>query len=356
MGVSFMDERTNIIRAIRRQNPDHVPFGFTMCDSLIKSFEEKTGSNDYSEYFNMPFRYVDILPTQKHDLYSKYYEKLPKGAYIDDWGVGQVPAGFEHFTKMLHPMENFTEPQQVWDFPLPDLLEDYRWTDFGKEVARLKARGLLTVYFAVQIFEYSWYLRGLDNLLLDMMDNEEMARACLDRMTGIQCRLAAKAAADGVDMIVYGDDVGTQKAMMMNPVLWRKWLKPTMQKAIRAAKDINPDLIAYYHSDGMIYDIIPDLIEIGVDVLNPVQPECMDPEKVKNLYGNRLSFWGTIGTQTTMPFGSPEEVEEKVKLMIKTVGKNGGLVIAPTHILEPEVPWENILAFVEAVRKHGKYN
>jgi uroporphyrinogen decarboxylase len=143
--------------------------------------------------------------------------------------------------------------------------------------------------------------------------------------------------------------------MMMNPGLWRKWLKPTMKKAIQAAKDIDPELIAYYHSDGVIYDIIPDLIEIGVDVLNPVQPECMDPVKIKKMYGDKLSFWGTIGTQTTMPFGTPKDVENNVKHMIETVGKGGGLVIAPTHLLEPEVPWENIEALINSVRKYGKY-
>src|SRR5690554_6451833 len=104
------------------------------------------------------------------------------------------------------------------------------------------------------------------------------------------CKMSKRFARAGIDMIIYGDDVGTQKGMMMNPDLWRKWLKPTMRDAIKAAKDVNPDLIAYYHSDGNIYDIIPDLIEIGVDVLNPVQPECMDPIKLKKMYGDRLSF------------------------------------------------------------------
>lgn len=112
-------------------------------------------------------------------------------------------------------------------------------------------------------------------------------------------------------------------------------------------------MIALYHSDGVIYDIIPELIEIGVDVLNPVQPECVDPTALKAQYGDRLSFWGTIGTQTTMPFGMPEEVRENVRHMIETVGKGGGLLIAPTHLLEPEVPWENIEALIRAVKDYG---
>ena len=102
--------------------------------------------------------------------------------------------------------------------------------------------------------------------------------------------------------------------------------------------EVNPKVLCYYHSDGDVREIIEDLIEIGVDILNPVQPECMDPIAVKEQYGLQVSFWGTIGTQTTMPFGTPEEVRNKTLEMKEKVGKGGGLVLAPTHLLEPEVP------------------
>ena len=104
-----------------------------------------------------------------------------------------------------------------------------------------------------------------------------------------------------------------------------------------------------------IEPIIPDLIDIGVTILNPVQPECMDPVKLKNQYGDKLAFDGTIGIQTTMPFGTSEDVDNEVKRMIETVGKGGGLIIAPTHVLEPEVPIENIAAFMNAVDRYGHY-
>ncbi|GAH20261.1 unnamed protein product, partial [marine sediment metagenome] len=109
------------------------------------------------------------------------------------------------------------------------------------------------------------------------------------------------------------------------------------------------------HSDGNIEEIIPELIEIGVDVLNPVQPEAMDPVKLKKTYGNDLSFWGTMGGQTTIPFGTPEQVKQEVRERVETVGRGGGLLIAPGHMLQPEVPWENIVAFFEAVEEYGKY-
>jgi uroporphyrinogen decarboxylase len=125
-----------------------------------------------------------------------------------------------------------------------------------------------------------------------------------------------------------------------------------LASVIEAAKEANPEVLIFYHSCGYIEPIIPDLIEIGVDILNPVQPESMDPERIKKLYGNELAFWGTIGTQTTLPFGTPDEVRQEVKRMIETVGDGGGLLISPTHVIEPDVPWENIMAFVDAVKEY----
>jgi uroporphyrinogen decarboxylase len=350
-----VNKRENLLRALRRDRPEYVPFDLSLCPSLENELYKRTGNRDVESYFNLPYRSIEIAPTKYPVDYSRYFPDLPVNATIDEWGIGYLKGGMEHFYKFLHPMACFETPDEVNNFPLTDILKDYRWAEFARNVEEAKQDGLAAIYSAVQVFEPAWYLRGLENLLSDMICNEPMAAACLDRMTRIKADISQHVAAAGIDMIVFGDDVGTQQSMMMSPALWRKWLKPAMKTVIEAAKSINPEIIAYYHSDGVIYDIISDLIEIGVDVLNPVQPECMDPVKIKVLYGDKLSFWGTIGTQTTMPFGSPAEVEADVKHMIETVGEGGGLVIAPTHMLEPEVPWQNIETMVNAVVKYGKY-
>jgi uroporphyrinogen decarboxylase len=152
-----------------------------------------------------------------------------------------------------------------------------------------------------------------------------------------------------------GDDVSTQLDMMISPALWREMLKPRLLRVIQTAKSVNPETLVFYHGDGNLQTIIPDLIEIGVDILNPVQPECMDPVKIKERYGERLSFWGTIGTQTTLPFGTAADIEKITRTMIETVGAGGGLLLAPTHVIEPDVPWENIEALVAAIKKYGVY-
>ncbi|MBQ4562304.1 MAG: hypothetical protein IJA55_08275 [Clostridia bacterium] len=350
-----MTPRENLLAALRRQNPERVPFYFELCPSLKEEFKAKTGADNYEEYYDFDARTFTYTPTQHQNDYSEYFPRLKPGTTVDEWGVAFEPGSVAHFTKFLHAMEDFVDPSEVWDFPMPDILEDYRWEGMKERVDECHEKGYAAVFNAIQIFEPAWYLRGLDNLLCDMISDEEMAEACLKRMADHQVEVAKRVAACGFDLIMFGDDVGSQKDLMLSRELWCKWLKPDMARAIAAAKSVKPDILAFYHSDGVIYDIIEDLIEIGVDVLNPVQPECIDPAKVKEMYGDRLSFWGTVGTQTTMPFGTADEVDAKVKEIIEVVGKGGGLCIAPTHMLEPDVPYENIDAFINAVKKYGKY-
>ena len=129
-----------------------------------------------------------------------------------------------------------------------------------------------------------------------------------------------------------------------------EWIKPRLAKVIQRAKEIKPDIIVFYHSCGYVEPLIPHLIEAGIDVLNPVQPECMDFEEIFKKYGDKVAFHGTIGTQSTMPFGTPEDVKAAVKRNLDIAGPKGGLLVAPTHLLEPEVPLDNVVAYVEACR------
>ena len=139
---------------------------------------------------------------------------------------------------------------------------------------------------------------------------------------------------------------------MMSEELYCRWIKPRLKKIIDAVKAINPDILIFYHSCGFIEPMIPHLIEAGIDVLNPIQSECMDFEEIYKKYGDRLSFHGTIGTQTVMPYGTPEEVKEAVWKNLDIAGPKGGLMVTPTHMLEPEVPLANIQAYAEACRTY----
>jgi len=187
---------------------------------------------------------------------------------------------------------------------------------------------------------------------MDLYFNKKFAQYLLDKLVELNIESAIKNASTGVDAIYTGDDIATQNDLMMSSEMWRKWFKKRYKNIIDEAKKSRPDVLVMFHSDGNNYKIIPDLIEVGCDALHPIQPECMDPLKIHKEFGKDVAIWGTIGTQKLLPFGTPEEIKKEVKKMILEFDAfNGGLVIAPTHYLEPDVPWENIAAFFDAVEE-----
>lgn len=341
--------------------PDQVPLEIRLTPPMLEQLKARTGYDDPAEYFDCEVRNVFFNPTrEKHD-FTQYFEAYPdKDSFeVDEWGVGWKRGSLYHFKEMIHPMRNFTSVKEIEQYPWPDVTADYRTDGLEERVAELKRKG-----YAVRgripeidgtVFETAWRLRGMENFLVDLVLNKDLAHALLSKVTDLHIKNAVRMVKAGVDIMWFSEDFGTQRALILSLDLWREMIKPYLAKLFAAVRDANRDVLIFLHSDGAVQDLIPDLIEIGLDILNPVQPECMDPADVKQKYGERLAFWGTIGTQTTLPFGTREEIEETVKLRVKTVGKGGGLLLAPTHQVEPDVPWENLIAFAEAVRKYGRY-
>jgi uroporphyrinogen decarboxylase len=351
-----MTPRERVLAALRREIPDRVPYHLSFTPPMQKIFQEKTGADHPAEYWNFASRHVRFYPPQTPDDYSRYYpDPLPDGAIIDPWGIAQVPGSMYHFTKMIHPLRQAQTVADIVDYPLPAVTSD-TWQHLEGDVAALHARNLAAHgSMEMTVFELSWYLRGMENLFNDMIFQPDMAEPLLDRITALRVFQAETFARANVDILGLGDDISTQRGMLMSPAMWRQWFKSRLARVIEAARAIKPNVLIHYHTDGDCRAVIPELIEIGVDILNPIQPECMDPAAIKAQYGDRLAFSGTIGTQTTMPQSTPAEVKAAVKDRIVTVGQGGGLLLAPTHVLEPDVPWENVLAFIEAAEEYGRY-
>jgi uroporphyrinogen decarboxylase len=349
-----LTNRENFFHVINGGEPERIPFTLYLCESLLDKFKAKYQTDDYHSVFNIPFSDIGILPGRNPVDYSSFF-KEGEIDYYDEYGVGYKKGSVAHFARFISPMKDYTTVTQVRSFPMSDFLADYRWEGLAGKIEALKNEDKIVVAAGpiIQIFEPAWYLRGMENFLCDMLDNEEIAEACLDRISQIKYETARRFALAGADVIIYGDDVGTERGMMIAPEIWRKWLKPRLKKAIASAKDANPNVLCHYHSDGDIHLIIDELIECGIDILNPVQPECMDPVDVYNRYHERVSLWGCVGTQTTMPFGTVSEVKRNIQELINMCRESGRLVLAPTHVLEPEVPLENVEAFVSAIKEFG---
>jgi uroporphyrinogen decarboxylase len=346
-----MTNRENFFHVMKGGKPEKVPFTLELCESLLEQFKVKYNTGDYHSFYGIPFRSIGILPGKQPVDYSPFFRE-GEIDYFDEYGVGYKKGSVAHFARLISPMRDYADAAEVWAFPMNDFTADYRWEGLAEKVEALKKADRIVVAGgpAVQIFEPAWYLRGMENFLCDMLDNDAIAEACLERMATLQYEIARRFALTGADVIVYGDDVGTERGMMIDPETWRRWLKPRLKKAIEAAKDVNPEVLCYYHSDGDIRLIIDELIECGIDILNPIQPECMDPVEIYNRYHDRIGFWGTMGTQTVMPFGTAADVAGKTVEMIELCRNGGRLVLAPTHLLEPEVPLENVEAFVAAIQ------
>lgn len=351
-----MTRRENFLSMIRRQGYEYMPPEFGVCPSLAEQLKEKVGTDSLQEYFQFPWRNVDDIRLIDHNVeqYRHYYRiPLTDGADIDNWGVGHEKSkNSMHMTHMRHPLEEIDDIEDLRNYPFPDF-EHGDASHQKDQVDAIKADDLIALgNMQVTIWETAWYLRSMEELFCDMMSDDPMAEYLLDKVTELAVIRAESYVKAGVDVLFLGDDIGMQHSIMMSVELYSKWIKPRLKKVIQAAKQINPEVVIFYHSCGFVTPFIPHLIEAGVDVLNPIQSECMDFEEIHKLYGDQISFHGTIGTQTVMPHGTPEEVKEAVLKNLRIAGKKGGLFVAPTHMLEPEVPVENVLAYVEACKEY----
>ena len=200
------------------------------------------------------------------------------------------------------------------------------------------------------IFETATALRGYEQILCDLLTDEDLVNKLFDIPHRYHLAVTRRLVELGVDMVWLGDDLGAQQSMIIAPDLWRRLLKPRFASLIGELKGLNPRVKIAYHTDGFVEPVIPDLIEIGVDVLHPIQPMCMDPAALKQRFGDRLCFMGTVDEQSTLPFGTPEQVRAEVRMRLDTVGRGGGFILAPTHHVQLDTPIENLLAMVDEAR------
>jgi uroporphyrinogen decarboxylase len=278
-----------------------------------------------------------------------------QGSYTDEWGVTwrntsyttRFGGGF--YTEMVGcPL---ADESAITGYRVPDPDRPELYADAERMIRELRDEYWIVGATVTTIFETAWALRGYERLLMDFVTDPDLADAVLDIPFRYHLRAAERLVRLGVDMIWIGDDVGGQNAMIMSPETWRRFLKPRMARFIAAIKAINPALKVAYHSDGWFHGIIGELIEVGVDVLNPIQSRSMDPAMLKRDFGDRLCFWGSVDEQHTLPFGTPADVKAEVRLRLETLGKGGGLILAPSQHVQLDTPVENFLAMVEAVRE-----
>jgi uroporphyrinogen decarboxylase len=350
------------------KEPDKVPLQATFVpevDKLLRKKYEKeitdikgktTEKYQGMTELDVLFNHDMLLLT--YGISTGYYRDTPDDTYYDEWGIKWKKIPY----KTLNGIGSYTE---IIEFPLADdkkignyVPPDPEDEDMGYAEEIIKYYGkdyYICGIIDCSIFEALKYLRGITKSLIDLIANKDIAHKIMDMSVEYHLKLGIKLIERGVDLLWLADDLGGEHALLMSPSAFREMIKPKISYMIDELRKKRKDIKIAFHSDGFIEPIIDDLVEAGVDLLNPIQPESMDPSYIKRRYGDKIALWGTVSTQQTLPFGSPSDVEKEVRDRIKDCGPGGGFLLAPTHNIQLDVPFENIRAFYSAVEKYRDY-
>jgi len=374
-----MTHKERALAALNHQETDRIPidFGSTISTTIIKPAYEnlkKFLGFQHATQFMVPRAQTVIPDDQVLDRFDVdfsgirlgnfrggSYRELDSTTVMDAWGIIWKKAEGGHFINVNGPFQN-AEPKL-------DLLEDHTWPNpdepglyegLGERAALLRRTTdrAIILDLPLGILHQCEFLRGFGEFLMDLLINPEFALRMMDRVADIWIQITQKAlhaVGKNVDIVSWADDLSSQEALLFSPKVYRDLVKPRhlrMMQAIQSAADVK----VHYHTCGAVCDLIGDLIDIGVDALNPLQVSArnMDPTTLKKDFGKRISFWGGIDTHRLLPFGSPSEVRQEVKKMIDIMGKGGGYILSTVHNIQAEVPPENIVAMFDEARAYKK--
>jgi uroporphyrinogen decarboxylase len=382
-----MNSRERVRLALNHQEPDRIPID--MGGSIISSITHKAYV-DLKQYLGMPLDqptmldYVQQLPYVDEALMERFgvdfrlvqlpaatapglsiFEEGNYYAFIDRWG-----------SKLHMPKDNGLYFDWV-DFPVKDTnmtsLDNYQWPtpDPKEHILKLRRQAEYlyhnTDYALVGsavigggIFEQPARTMGLPNFLMALVSEPEFADRLMDKITDIyieSCNNYLDEVGQYIDVFTYWDDVCTQDGWLISPRTYRKVIKPKQKRLVEAIKK-KTNAKLFYHSCGATYDLVPDLIDLGFDILNPVQVSAqgMDTRRLKAAYGKDITFWGSVDTQQVLPFGTPEQVVDEVKHRIDDLAPGGGFVFAAVHNIQAYTPPANIVAMFDTALSYGKYH
>jgi uroporphyrinogen decarboxylase len=383
MKKADMTPRERVMAALNHQQPDRVPIdlgqatgdGITlgayrnllrylgMNDSQIQVKDRRGQTARVDEEVLRRF-HVDVRgmglgsPENWKDVW------LDDHTYQDEWGVVRtMPPGSLYYDLVRAPLSEGASLAAIEEHGWPDPTDPGRYRGLREKARRLHQE---TDYAVVLDLNCSFFLRccelrGWENFYMDLVDNVAFSEALMDRFLDIRLTIAGRAlqeVSENIDIVmVTSDDLGMTDRPLVSPTLYRSLVKPRQQRTFDFFR-ARTGAKLYCHTDGAVYPLIPDLIEIGVDALNPIEVSAVgmgDTKKLKKEFGDKLAFWGAIDTRRVLPFGTPEAVREEVRRRIHDLGPGGGYVISPVHNIQPDVPPENVVAMYEAAHELGWY-
>ncbi len=296
-------------------------------------------------------------------VYERNRNRPPHSPFIDDWGSGQKEIEPEVWFPGIHPMAEATTLEEIESYPWPDMDDPSRVAHVREQARRLREENRYAIMGTPWLlfpFERAHAMQGLDRFLYNMVKNRDFAKALLEKIASLCKQLMGHfldEAGENLDIIKIGDDLGTQQSLMISPKMYREILKPIHADFIAFIKSRTKAKV-FFHTDGDVFDLVDDFIEIGVDILNPIQTSAgkmANLAELKKRYGDKIIFCGAIDTHRILPHGTPEEVHQEVKRVIEILAPGGGYMVASVHTIMNDVPPENVLAMVDAVEEFGYY-
>lgn len=357
-----MTPRERILATLNHQVPDHTPTDGWFHAEVRKRLLAHYRTDDWGEVLRELGieGWAELSPWLVFPEFEARAEEgfggrrgiwLDERTYEDAWGVRhRLGEGGWYEEWVGGPLQEARTPADIEAYPWPTPEQVREPENYAQRVQELKDRDLFVSAGIPNPYKMAWLLRGMDNVLADYYVNRDLLEALYDHLYDIFGEVVRRAARAGVDMITVTGDIAMQDRIIMGPEAWRAVDKPRLARLIADCRAVNPDLFFFIHSDGDVTDLMDDLVEIGFNVINPVQPECMDPVEVKRRWGDRITIHGGVSLQRTLPFGSPEDVRREVEDLIRTCGYNGGLVVFPSNVIQPDTPVENIIACFHAAR------
>ena len=393
MTESVLSPRERVKRTLQHIEPDRVPVDFLATpeiwwkleqhltvdpdsvgpsayfdprwEAILRRFEVDCRLLSYDQFCSPPDRILQ--PGAKVEWWAvltrstpnrMWRQKLPDGMLYDIWGrpiniVEHATGAYEEAAGWLFQHAASVEEIGGHSWPEPD------WWDFSPlpdVIRQLDQEREYHLRFRIgSVFESAWQMRGMQEFLMDLALDPRIPAYLMDRLTEIHLentRRVLELVGDRLDMVYFYDDVATQNSLMISPDTWEKLVRPCHVKLIELAKRYN--LPVMYHCDGAIYPLIPELIEMGVDLLNPIQPDAkgMEPEQLKREFGDRLAFHGGLDIIKTLPRGTADDVAAEVQARVRVLGENGGYIMASSHHIQPDTPVENVIAMYDVSHRY----
>ena len=371
--------RDRVLCALNHEEPDRVPIFFgtsgvtTMLASAYDQLKAHLGIQAETQVFWRALQYAyideevlrrfgsDARPILAGPPPSTLERELVGGGFVDAWGITWQRPPASAYYEIVRPPLAGASVDDIERYPWPDLAHPSRFAGLREKARAIQEAGYAVVAMSgITPFEFSYMLRGMQKWMLDLAGNPDFAQALLRKLTDLMKAAAERLlaeAGDYIDVIITGDDLGGQTSTLISPKMYRRMIKPLHAELFDTIRRRSKAKI-FYHSDGNIYALLDDLIEVGVDLLNPVQVsagEMGDTARLKREFGDRLAFCGAVDTQTVMPRGTTGEVRREVRRRIQDLAPGGGYILASVHCIQPDVPPENTCAMFDEALRVGHY-